>query len=66
MEECALFLLEGLFFVGYLVGSQGHVVLAELKDGLSGAHVQSVTLLAQQQSGVVKDARLRELHQVQI
>lgn len=55
-----------VFFWCYLVVSDGHVGLAELKDGLPGAHIQSVPLFTQQQGGVVKDAWLRELHQVQL
>lgn len=66
VEKYVLFFVCFFFPLCYLVASDRHVGLAELKDGLPGAHVQSVPLLTQQQSGVVKDAWLRELHQVQI
>lgn len=50
----------------YLVISDGHIRHAELKDGLSGSHVQRRFVFAQQQSGVVEDPGLRKLHQTQI
>lgn len=54
------------FFFPYLVVFDAHILLAELKNGLPGAHVQSVPFLAQQQRGVVEDVRLGKLHQIQV
>lgn len=53
-------------YLSYLVVSNRHVLLAQLKNGLPGSHIQCISFLAQQQSGVVKDVGLRKLRQVQI
>lgn len=53
-------------YLSYLVVSDGHIFLAELKDGLPGSHVQRISFLAQQQRGVVEDVGLRKFQQVQI
>lgn len=42
----------------YLLVSDAHILLAELKDGLPCSHIQRIPFFTQQQCGVVEDARL--------
>lgn len=53
-------------YLSYLILSEGHIFLAELKNGLPGSHIQRISFLTQQQRGVVEDVGLRKLHQIQI
>lgn len=50
----------------YLVLPDRHIFHAKLIDGLPCPHIQHVPLFAQQQRGVVKHPRLRELHHIHI